>query len=433
MADRRPRDRRPLIPSAMRTSGRGSHSTNDLSGRHAVVVNWRDLEHSRSGGAERYAWEVARSLIGAGVRVEFLTARERGQARRELREGVTLTRVGGRITFLPRALLCLAQARRRLDLVIDADCGLPAFSPLVLSRRRTAVVLVVHHVHQNQFGVLPRPLAGVARALERRLMPRVYRHATTVAVSESTHTEMRAQLGWTGPVTVIPNGTDAPPEDSPRSEGERIVILGRLSSHKRVDLAIRAVVALQQRRPGLGVDVVGDGPERIHLRDLIAGLGATAGVRLHGRVSEAAKHELLAAACLHLCASEAEGWGQVVLEAAAHGVPTVARDVPGLRDSVRPGSTGWLVADSTDDQITVDALAAALDVALLQLGQAARRTEVAQACRSWAGQFTWAATHRAFAAVSADAIAQVVPREFPEIRSTRSAPPGPSPAATSRP
>ncbi len=37
-----------------------------------------------------------------------------------------------------------------------------------------------------------------------------------------------------------------------------------------------------------------------------------------------------------------------MIDAAGYGVPTVARDVPGLRDSVRTGVTGWLVPDSAD-------------------------------------------------------------------------------------
>lgn len=388
----------------MPASDPGGTGPRELAGLRAVVVNWRDLEHSRAGGAERYAWEVATALAAAGLLVEFRTARERGQARRELRDGIRITRVGGRITFLPRALLGLARARRHLDVVVDADCGLPAFSPLVLSRRRTAVLLVVHHVHQQQFGALPQPLAGLARLLERQVMPRVYRGATTVAVSESTHTEMSAQLGWTGPVVVIPNGTDAAPALPAGPDRERVVILGRLSRHKRVDLSLRAAFALRASRPGLEIDVVGDGPERVRLDELVLTLAATSGVRLHGHVSDAEKHHLLANARVHLCASDAEGWGQVVLEAAAHGVPTVARVVPGLRDSVRPGSTGWLVPDSRDDAATVAALAEALGDALDQLGRPERRTEIAQACRSWAAQFTWAATHRAVLATTSESL-----------------------------
>ena len=73
-------------------------------------------------------------------------------------------------------------------------------------------------------------------------------------------------------------------------------------------------------------------------------------------------------AAARLRARTREGWGQVVLEAAAHGVPTLARDVPGLRDSIRDGVTGWLVdgagrvrpADRLDD-VLADGLVTALD------------------------------------------------------------------------
>ena len=298
-------------------------------------------------------------------------------------------------------------------MVVDCACGLPAFSPLVLSARRTATVLVVHHVHQAQFGVLPRPLAALARALERHAMPRVYRTATAVAVSESTRLEMTVQLGWRAPVVVVHNGTDVPSPASGPPGDERVIVLGRLSRHKRVDLAVRALVAVQQRRPGLRVDIVGDGPERSRLHDLVDALDARAVVDLHGRVSEEEKHRLLSHATLQLCASEAEGWGQVVLEAAGHGVPTVARQVPGLRESVRPGRTGWLVADSPDDATTVTALADAVDEALGELGEARRRREVADACRARAALFTWSATRDAFVSVAAQAVGRVRRRDSP--------------------
>ncbi|MGO4256432.1 glycosyltransferase [Marmoricola sp. RAF53] len=376
--------------------------------RRAVVVNWRDLDHSRAGGAERYAWEVTQALTGAGFQVEFLCARDRDQARHELRDGIVIVRVGGRITFLPRALLRLARHRHRLDLVVDADCGLPAFSPLVLSQRRTAIVLVVHHVHQAQFGALPQPLAGIARGVERRMMPRVYRRTTTVAVSESTRTEMRSQLGWAGPVMVIPNGTDTPADVAVEPQGERVIVLGRLAPHKRVDLAVRALVASHRHRPALRADVVGGGPEHERLRRLVEVLGAADVVRFHGKVDEAEKHRLLASARVHLCASAAEGWGQVVLEAAGHGVPTLARDVPGLRDSVRPGVTGWLIGGHADDAATVEALTEGLRGALGELAETDRREEMAVDCRDWAGRFTWAETHRLTVAVAAEALTQRV-------------------------
>ena len=64
---------------------------------------------------------------------------------------------------------------------------------------------------------------------------------------------------------------------------------------------------------------------------------------LPGRVPEQAKADLLSSAWLTVAPSLAEGWGLTVLEANTLGTPAVAYDVPGLRDSVRDGRTGWLV------------------------------------------------------------------------------------------
>ena len=90
----------------------------------------------------------------------------------------------------------------------------------------------------------------------------------------------------------------------------------------------------------------------------------------------------MAASRLHLNTSQGEGWGLCVLEAAALGVPTVAYDVDGLRDSVRDGQTGWLVkAGERIEDVT--------ERALKELADPARRAEMAAACRRWASQFDW--------------------------------------------
>ena len=184
-----------------------------LAGTRAVVVNWRDLEHSLAGGSERYAWEYAKALLAAGAQVEFITARDRGQSRRDLRDGIEVRRGGGAFGFYAFAALSLLRRRRSVDIVIDPECGIPAFSPLFVPST-TTVVLVVHHVHQDQFATyFPAPLARLGQWLERVAMRRVYRRRRTVAVSESTRQEMVDQLGWSTPVEIIGNGTSVPPVD----------------------------------------------------------------------------------------------------------------------------------------------------------------------------------------------------------------------------
>lgn len=365
----------------------------ELNGARVVVANWRDPDHSMAGGSERYAWEFARGLVEAGARVDFLTARERGRPRTELREGVRIVRRGGQLSYYALGLLWVLARRRSIDAVVDLEAGIPLFSPFVVDRKRTGLLLVVHHVHLDQFGLyFPRPLAALGRFLEGTVMPRAYRGVPTVAVSESTRRAMIDRLGWPGPIELLPNGNaePLPTSTAPEDSVDRLVVLGRLSPHKRVDLVIRALAALQPARPALHLDVVGKGPDRERLEALVRDLGVDKHVTFHGFVSEEEKAALLGRARLHLCASDVEGWGQAVVEAASYGVPTIARDVPGLRDSVRHEQTGWLLPEPTDDLTAVQArLLVGIENALDELGDPERRAEIRADCLGWAAQFQW--------------------------------------------
>jgi len=66
-------------------------------------------------------------------------------------------------------------------------------------------------------------------------------------------------------------------------------------------------------------------------------------ITFFGKQSTAKKLELMSRAHVLLVPGVREGWGLVVTEASAMGTPSVAYDVPGLRDSVIDGSTGTLV------------------------------------------------------------------------------------------
>src|SRR5208337_1401536 len=118
------------------------------------------------------------------------------------------------------------------------------------------------------------------------------------------------------------------------------------------------LVERMAQRPGQDrslLDVVGHGPAAGPLAAQLAGRGLDSVVRLRGFVAEQAKQALVAGSLLHLNTSQGEGWGLCVLEAAALGVPTVAYDVDGLRDSVTAGTSlarrheAWIVAGPDGD------------------------------------------------------------------------------------
>jgi glycosyltransferase involved in cell wall biosynthesis len=357
-------------------------------GLRLAVVNWRDPWHPSTGGAERYAWELARRFAGEGDRVHYVTARAPGQQRRGRVEDVEFVRLGGRFTVYPLVLLWMLRHRRRFDAVIDCQNGIPFFTPWVLPRR-VPVFCVIHHVHTAQFGLyFPRWLTWVGQVLEGPVSRWTYRRHAVVAVSESTLRAVRERLGWRGTAHVVHNGTSVAEPDGAVSEtaGEPdLVCVTRLVPHKRLHLLLDLAQSLAGTRPGLKLHIVGDGPEAPALKAAIAARGLDGVVVMHGYVPENVKAALIARADLHLSSSQGEGWGLSVIVAAALGVPTVAFDVAGLRDAVRDGTTGWLVRDGGD-------LADCVERALKELDDPTLRERVATECQRWAAEYDWART-----------------------------------------
>ena len=366
----------------------------DLGGTRVAVVNWRDPWHPEAGGAERYAWAMARGLAGHGAAVCFVTARAPGQARREHRDGIEIVRTGGRFTVYPRVLGWLLAHRRSFHAVLDCQNGIPFFTPLVLPPS-TPVLCVMHHVHSVQWDMhFPAWVARAGRLLEGPVARRVYRRHGCVAVSPSTVAAMRARLGWAGDIYVIPNGAPAPSTGA--RTGATVSWVGRLVAHKRPELILP--VAERLRALGISVDMVGRGPAMPALAGQVSAAGLAGVVRLRGFLPEAEKTALVAGSLLHLNTSQGEGWGLCVLEAAALGVPTVAFDVDGLRDAVRDGETGRLVREG-------ERIEDVTERAVKELADPARRAAVAAACRAWAARFSWDASAARMAGLVAAATA----------------------------
>lgn len=371
------------------------HAPSPLAGRRVLLLNWRDRAHPRAGGAEVYVHEVAVRLAAAGADVTLFTARHPGAAAEEVLDGVRVVRAGGTLGVYVRAAQHLL-THRQYDVVLDFQNGIPFFAPL-FTPARTAVLLVVHHVHQEQFSLhYPWPADRVGRWLEGPASRRAYGRRPVVAVSPSTRTDVRRRLRLRGPLHVVPNGLVPPagPRVRTRAVEPRIAVVSRLVSHKRFDLLLDALPELRGRWPHLRVDVAGDGPERAALEARAQRLGLQGVVTFHGFVSAEQRQRLLRSAWLTTSPSQAEGWGLTIIEANAEGLPAVAFDVPGLRDSVVDGTTGWLVPRGA-------ALAPVLHRALTQLVDPAAALAWSDRCTTWASRFSWDASTERIAALAA--------------------------------
>jgi glycosyltransferase involved in cell wall biosynthesis len=316
--------------------------------RHVVLLNRRDTTHPEGGGSEVFLERTAARLVDLGWRVTVVCARHPGSPAREHRDGVRFVRSGEGLGLYTRTALAMLLGRfRPVDVVVDVQNGMPFCSPLFT---RTPVVNLVHHVHRELWPVIFGPmLARVGWFAESVVGPRVYRGRRYVTVSAATRDELVGLGVAAGDITVVHNGTDVRPVPGrPRSDRPTILAVSRLVPHKRLEMAVEAVAALRPRLPDVRLVVAGTGYWEPRLRDAVDALGVRDHVELLGWVDEAHKHRLMAQAWVMAMPSLKEGWGLSVIEAAAHGTPTVAfHDAGGLSESVVDGETGLLVRGGT--------------------------------------------------------------------------------------
>jgi glycosyltransferase involved in cell wall biosynthesis len=351
-------------------------------GRHVVVLSWRDLGNPDGGGAEVFLSEITAGLVARGWAVTQLSAAFPGAAREEWVRGVRVLRRGGRLTVFAHALWWQVSGRLgRHDVVLDVQNGVPFLSPLVTRR---PVVVLVHHVHREQWPILfGRVAARLGWWLESRAAVRAYRDCAYVTVSAHTRRELGALGVRPGAIEVVHNGTHPPAAGRPEHATPLVCVLGRIVPHKRVEYAIDAVAQLRAELPDLALAVVGTGEWEPALRRRAAERGVADAVTFHGHVDDAERDRLLAAAWVLALPSVKEGWGLAVMEAAAQGTPSVAfASAGGVGESVVDGLTGLLVEDRA-------AFVAALRRVLTDAGL---RERLGRAAREHAGRFSWEAT-----------------------------------------
>jgi glycosyltransferase involved in cell wall biosynthesis len=341
--------------------------------RHVLLLNWRDTTHPEGGGSERYLERMARGLAGRGYRVTIQCAAHAGAPADEWRDGVRFRRRGNRFTVYLRAWLAIVALRP--DVIVDVQNGIPFFSRLVA---RCPVLVLVHHVHREQWpGAVGPALGRVGWWIESWLAPRVYRGCRYLTVSGVTRDEL-VTLGVPAElITVIRPGLDpVPPTYAEPDEDVTLVVVGRLVPHKRIEHAIDVVARLAERWPKLRLEVVGQGWWRPNLVRHMELRGVEDRVTLHGWVDEQGKHEILARSVVHLCPSVKEGWGIAIMEAGAHGLPSVAyRAAGGVTESIVDNETGVLVDDFDDLVRQVDRLLRG-PVERAAMGEAGRRRAV---------------------------------------------------------
>ena len=314
---------------------------------------------TQRGGAERVALAMARAFPGAVVHAALVDpeASYPEVAALDVRESV-LGRIPGLRTHhrlgLPLFPLAFGRMRPEADVVLCSSSGwahgIGGDAPRVVYCHTPARWLY----RPADFAPGPAArlaLATVAPALRRWDGARARGAARYLTNAPGIADRIRGLYGIEAEVLSPPPGLDGTGPRSPVAGIDDGIVLcvARLLPYKHVDLLVEAARDLD--RP---VVVVGRGPEEERLR-----AAAPAHVRFLPAATDEELRWLYDRAAV-LAAPAEEDYGLTPVEAAAFGVPTVARAAGGHLQTVREGTTGHLVDDPTPRSFA-EALRGALD------------------------------------------------------------------------
>jgi len=322
------------------------------------------------GGAERWYANLAERLVQDGHDVTYLTLRQwpRGEAPRIDRRvhvravgpKLALYTEGGRrrtvppIVFGLGVLVHLLARGRRYDVVHTAS--FPYFSLLAagLGRRRGRYALLVdwHEVwSRGYWREYLGAIGGRIGYLVQGVCARIPQHAFCFS---RLHAGRLREEGLRGEITIL-DGEYAGPLEEPQAEPAEpvVVFAARMIPEKQAPAGVAGVAAAARRIPGLRGVFFGDGPERGATLSAIARSGADGAITAPGFVAAGEVEAALRSALCMLLPSRREGYGLVVVEAAAKGTPSVVVAGPdnAATELIAEGVNGYVAASAQPQDI----------------------------------------------------------------------------------
>lgn len=264
---------------------------------------------------------------------------------------------------VPALVRYLRAARPRVTIVAPGHV-----TPFVLAAGRVAGETVVPW-EQTFLPADTRDMPLTGRLLPLLHRP-TYRWAGAVAaVSEDVRAHLSRRHGIDdAQLFCVPNPIDVAEvrrlaEPAERGERPRFVSVGRLVHQKGVDVLLRAFA---RARPELAEDwelvVVGDGPRRRELERLADGLGLAGAVVFAGSLEN--PYPLMAGADVFVHTARWEGFGVVLTEALALGLPVVGSACPGGPREILGDGAGVLVAPDDPEALAGELVRLARDPGL---------------------------------------------------------------------
>ncbi|MBL8080158.1 MAG: glycosyltransferase [Anaerolineales bacterium] len=141
------------------------------------------------------------------------------------------------------------------------------------------------------------------------------------------------------PVTLLQTSNELNHHDH---KTPRVLFVGRLSKEKNLFEWLNVAKLIHEKKPAVEFDIVGDGPLAKDLKKKALDLGLGDCVNFLGSVPYEQLADIYRSASVFLLTSHYEGFGRVLVEASAYGLPSVAPRMSGVEDIIIDNKTGFL-------------------------------------------------------------------------------------------
>ncbi len=298
-----------------------------------VTEFFPDAKKVFTGGVEARTWFTVTKLRQRhSVRVI---------SRRTALVAASLASVLSRLWFMVQAVIEGWQGPKA-DMVEGSNviCYLPAF--LIAKIKKAAAVAWVPDVlgsDWRHFGFFTGSLGWALEWLSLKLP-----WDQVIALSQQTKNKLQARGINPERITVIYPGVNQDEFTLPAEKraGTTVCMIARLVAYKRVADGVKLMAELKSELPGIKLLVIGEGPQKGRLMKLAQDLGVAGRIYWKSRLPRKNLIQALKS-CQILChLSAVEGFGLVILEALAAGLPYVAYATP-INQEVTYGGTGGVL------------------------------------------------------------------------------------------
>lgn len=277
------------------------------------------------------------------INVRFFTLYQYGIVKRAVNYLQMRKQFAARLTeqmerLQPDILICTTYSYGELDIIAQ----LPGNARKILESH------VARKTMERRFTSSSNKIQqAVADFHDKRIAKSLHRFSTIVTLTEEDKKSWKEYAH----VVVIPNLlTYFPPQGATGEVKKRVMTAGRLLSQKGYELLIQAWTVVQQKHSDWVLDIFGEGEQEAALQQQITANRLSGKARIQQPTAQIYNEYL--SSDFYIMSSRWEGFGLVLIEAMACGIPCVSFDCPhGPSDIIRDGEDGLLVENGNIEQL----------------------------------------------------------------------------------